>query len=201
MAGSEELRGQEAEDAVSTLSTELQDGIDQIQTAFEGASTVTEVLNAGSVATSTIATMWGEVTSTFTTLEGLDASRVVSISPCPASRSPAACAIVPTTSMRAVTVSCGRWLMNAINRSWSDAGITVSDTLAEMVDRVGEDRAGMAATGPFDVAVFGLSDTSDPDRVARYAAGGATWWFESLSPMRGPVDALLAIIEAGPPGR
>jgi outer membrane murein-binding lipoprotein Lpp len=64
--------GEEAQEAVTTLGTELQDGIDQVQTAFEGASTVTEVLNAASVATSTIATMWGNVTSTFTTLEGLD---------------------------------------------------------------------------------------------------------------------------------
>ena len=65
--------GEEAQEAVSTLSTQLQDGIDQIQTAFEGASTVTQVLNAASVATSTVATMWGQVTTTFTTLEGLDA--------------------------------------------------------------------------------------------------------------------------------
>lgn len=65
--------GEQAQEAVSTLSTELQDGMDQIQTAFEGASTVTQVLNAASVATSTVATMWGQVTSTFTTLEGLDA--------------------------------------------------------------------------------------------------------------------------------
>lgn len=65
--------GEEAQAAVSTLATQVQNGVDGIQTSFEGASTVSEVLAAASVATSTIATMWGQLTATFTTLEGLDA--------------------------------------------------------------------------------------------------------------------------------
>jgi hypothetical protein len=28
---------------------------------------------------------------------------------------------------------------------------------------------------------------------------GVTWWLESLSPMRAPLDELRRVIEAGPP--
>jgi hypothetical protein len=52
---------------------------------------------------------------------------------------------------------------------------------------------------PFDIAVFGFSEPSGTDAVAAFGAAGATWWLESLSPMRGSIDELLARIEAGPP--
>jgi alkanesulfonate monooxygenase SsuD/methylene tetrahydromethanopterin reductase-like flavin-dependent oxidoreductase (luciferase family) len=70
------------------------------------------------------------------------------------------------------------------------------DDLGTMVDRlrerVDEDRA-------YDVAVFGLTDPSDRGRVAAYADAGATWWLESLSLMRGSIDQLREIVDAGPP--
>jgi alkanesulfonate monooxygenase SsuD/methylene tetrahydromethanopterin reductase-like flavin-dependent oxidoreductase (luciferase family) len=54
---------------------------------------------------------------------------------------------------------------------------------------------------PFDVAVFAFSDPGLPGAklVGSYEASGATWWLESLSPMRGSVPELLARIEVGPP--
>ena len=74
------------------------------------------------------------------------------------------------------------------------------EVFGDMLGRVGQARASLGrADTPFDVAVFGLSDSDGPDLVHSYAAQGATWWLESLSPMRGSVDALLAIVEAGPP--
>src|SRR5688572_17811889 len=54
---------------------------------------------------------------------GLDASRVVSTSPRPARRSALPPAQLPMTSIRALAVSCGRWLRNAITRSCSVASI------------------------------------------------------------------------------
>jgi hypothetical protein len=54
---------------------------------------------------------------------------------------------------------------------------------------------------PFDVAVFGLSDPAGARSIHGFADRGATWWLESLSPMRGSTDELLAAVEAGPPDR
>lgn len=73
----------------------------------------------------------------------------------------------------------------------------------EMVERVHAERATAGrARGPYDIAVFGFTDPGEPGRtvVRAYTDAGATWWLESLSPMRGSLEALLAIVEAGPPG-
>lgn len=75
------------------------------------------------------------------------------------------------------------------------------DAFGAMVRRVDEERASLGRTGtPFEVAVFGFSEPGGPT-ASEYEANGATWWLESLSPMRGPLDELVAIVEAGPPSR
>ena len=51
---------------------------------------------------------------------------------------------------------------------------------------------------PFDVAVFGVSGLGG-FTPADYEAVGATWWLESVTPLRGSPDDILAIAEAGPP--
>jgi alkanesulfonate monooxygenase SsuD/methylene tetrahydromethanopterin reductase-like flavin-dependent oxidoreductase (luciferase family) len=51
---------------------------------------------------------------------------------------------------------------------------------------------------PFEVAVLGIAGL-DGTSVADFRAAGATWWLESLSPMRGAVDELEAIVRRGPP--
>ena len=61
--------------------------------------------------------------TSFHTLAGLDARRVESTSPRPATRRPSACTAPPTTSISALAASCGRWLTNAITRSCSSASI------------------------------------------------------------------------------
>jgi luciferase-like monooxygenase len=74
------------------------------------------------------------------------------------------------------------------------------EAFGEMLGSVRAERdvAGRAGD-PFDVAVFGISERGRPDAVAAYAAAGATWWLETLSPMRGSTESLLAFVEAGPP--
>jgi alkanesulfonate monooxygenase SsuD/methylene tetrahydromethanopterin reductase-like flavin-dependent oxidoreductase (luciferase family) len=63
-----------------------------------------------------------------------------------------------------------------------------------LMERLALGRAGE----PFDVAVLGIS-SADDHPSARFGDAGATWWLESLSPMRGPVEALEAIVRHGPP--
>ena len=78
--------------------------------------------------------------------------------------------------------------------------VLAPEALGAMVRRIEDERALLRRTGtPFEVAVFGFSEPGGPT-AADYAAHGATWWLESLSPMRGSVETLLAIVEAGPPG-
>jgi alkanesulfonate monooxygenase SsuD/methylene tetrahydromethanopterin reductase-like flavin-dependent oxidoreductase (luciferase family) len=74
------------------------------------------------------------------------------------------------------------------------------EAFGEMVERVRSERATLGrAEEPFDVAVFGFSEPGGSELVASYAERGATWWLESLSPMRGTVEALDALVTAGPP--
>jgi alkanesulfonate monooxygenase SsuD/methylene tetrahydromethanopterin reductase-like flavin-dependent oxidoreductase (luciferase family) len=86
----------------------------------------------------------------------------------------------------------------------SDDGSSINlepDAFARMVERVRAERAILGRSdSPFDVALFAYSAPGDRDTVRAYGDAGATWWLESLSPMRGSLDELLAIVEAGPPG-
>jgi alkanesulfonate monooxygenase SsuD/methylene tetrahydromethanopterin reductase-like flavin-dependent oxidoreductase (luciferase family) len=72
-------------------------------------------------------------------------------------------------------------------------------------DRVAEAAAALAGHGAragTDIAVNGTTEPGDPrgaDLVARYAAAGATWWFESLFGLRAGHEDLLARVAAGPP--
>lgn len=89
----------------------------------------------------------------------------------------------------------------AIATSDDGASMALSPgAFGSMVEQVRAHRAELGRSGdPFDMAVFGFSDPGGSDLVRSYADQGASWWLESLSPMRGPADDLLAIVEAGPP--
>jgi alkanesulfonate monooxygenase SsuD/methylene tetrahydromethanopterin reductase-like flavin-dependent oxidoreductase (luciferase family) len=70
-------------------------------------------------------------------------------------------------------------------------GMTLSpDDVARSIERIGR-------SDDFDVAVLGQSDRGD---AGAYERAGATWWLENLHDMRGSVDEVLRLVQAGPPG-
>ena len=72
------------------------------------------------------------------------------------------------------------------------------DAFADLVTMVRSEREVLGLAGrSFDIAVLGVAgmDGFDP---ADYADAGATWWLESLSPMRGSIVELEAVIRRGP---
>jgi alkanesulfonate monooxygenase SsuD/methylene tetrahydromethanopterin reductase-like flavin-dependent oxidoreductase (luciferase family) len=75
------------------------------------------------------------------------------------------------------------------------------DDVRELVERVQTERAALGIDGPFDVSLFARSDVLPAGSTAAYAEAGVTWWLESLSLMRAPLDELRRVIEAGPPDR
>jgi alkanesulfonate monooxygenase SsuD/methylene tetrahydromethanopterin reductase-like flavin-dependent oxidoreductase (luciferase family) len=93
------------------------------------------------------------------------------------------------------------WVANAV----SDATFTMDrspDEIAALVARCAAARRDLGrGAAPFDVAVFGVSDHRGREVVAAYADAGATWWLESLSPMRGSLAELRALVRDGPPAR
>ena len=91
------------------------------------------------------------------------------------------------------------WIAIAVTEDGSAMNLSPA-ALADMVGRLrGELASAGRAEAPFDVAVFGLSEPSGADDVAAFGAAGATWWLESLSPLRGSLDELLARVDSGPP--
>jgi alkanesulfonate monooxygenase SsuD/methylene tetrahydromethanopterin reductase-like flavin-dependent oxidoreductase (luciferase family) len=93
------------------------------------------------------------------------------------------------------------WIAIAVSDDGSEMTLSAGD-FGGLVERVQAERLAAARAGePFDIAVFGMSDAGAAELVEGYAAAGATWWLESLSPLRGSLDDLLARVEAGPPIR
>lgn len=91
------------------------------------------------------------------------------------------------------------WIAIAVAEDGSGINLP-PDAFATMVERVRAERdlLGRAAQ-PFEIALFAFSEEGRRDLPRAYAEGGATWWLESLSPMRGSLEELLAIVGAGPP--
>lgn len=92
------------------------------------------------------------------------------------------------------------WIADSVG----EIGVSKALTPEGLADGIAIVRVERAAAGladaPFEVAVFGQEGLgSFPP--AEYEAAGATWWLESVSPMRGPLDDLLAVVKAGPPRR
>jgi hypothetical protein len=65
--------GQQAKDAVDTLSSDLNADVDTIKSAVDGASGISGIAGAVTTATTTFATMKTQVSSTITSLQQLDA--------------------------------------------------------------------------------------------------------------------------------
>lgn len=83
----------------------------------------------------------------------------------------------------------------------SGGGMTLSpEEVAARVRRVRDERVSLGLDGPFDVSILGRTDGLGPHGLQAYADAGVTWWLESLSPMRGSVGELRALVDAGVPG-
>jgi alkanesulfonate monooxygenase SsuD/methylene tetrahydromethanopterin reductase-like flavin-dependent oxidoreductase (luciferase family) len=87
----------------------------------------------------------------------------------------------------------------------SEDGASMAMSPAAFADRVRvaqDARHELGRAGdPFDIAVLGVSgqDAGGAAAVAAFRDAGATWWLESLSPVRGSLDELEALVRAGPP--
>ena len=81
----------------------------------------------------------------------------------------------------------------------SQAIFMAPDRMAELLGLARDERDRLGRGGePFDVSVFGIAGAGG-FTPADFERAGATWWLESISPMRGSVAELRAIAEAGPP--
>jgi alkanesulfonate monooxygenase SsuD/methylene tetrahydromethanopterin reductase-like flavin-dependent oxidoreductase (luciferase family) len=89
------------------------------------------------------------------------------------------------------------WIAVALSEDGQSVEL-MPDGLAAGRERVRQERA-TASLDPetYDIAVLGSTAVGGP-APAEYQAAGATWWFESLSPMRGSLDELEAVVRAGP---
>jgi probable F420-dependent oxidoreductase len=88
------------------------------------------------------------------------------------------------------------WLAPATSPDGSPIMAKGPERIAEMVAEIQRHRA---ADTPFEVAVDGYSEPGDPTLPRAYEAAGATWWLESIQGMRGPLEEMIARVEAGPP--
>jgi alkanesulfonate monooxygenase SsuD/methylene tetrahydromethanopterin reductase-like flavin-dependent oxidoreductase (luciferase family) len=85
------------------------------------------------------------------------------------------------------------WLAPATS---SDGMAKDPERIAEMVAEIQHHRR---TDTPFEVAVDGYSEPGDAALPRAYQAAGATWWLESIHGMRGPLEEMMARVEAGPP--
>jgi alkanesulfonate monooxygenase SsuD/methylene tetrahydromethanopterin reductase-like flavin-dependent oxidoreductase (luciferase family) len=89
------------------------------------------------------------------------------------------------------------WIAIAMSDDGSAMVLDPHD-LRSMVARIESERRSLGREGrAFDVAVLGLDHPAGSARA--FAAAGATWWLESLSPMRGRLDELETVVRRGPP--
>ena len=90
------------------------------------------------------------------------------------------------------------WLAPATSPDGTPIMAKDPERIAEMVAEIQRHRT---ADTPFEVAVDGYSEPDDPTLPRAYEAAGATWWLESIHSMRGPLEEMMARIDAGPPDK
>jgi hypothetical protein len=108
--------------------------------------------------------------------------------------------LAPTPAQRRVPIWIGGNRAPSLRRAsrW-DGWVADSAAPTRMMltpDDLAGSIAAIARGDPFDVAVLGESNRSDP---AAYARAGATWWLENVHDRRGGVDAMLRLVRRGPP--
>jgi alkanesulfonate monooxygenase SsuD/methylene tetrahydromethanopterin reductase-like flavin-dependent oxidoreductase (luciferase family) len=93
------------------------------------------------------------------------------------------------------------WIAVATSEDGQSMALSPDD-FEGMVQDVRAERAALGrADEPLDIGVFGRTEPGEEQVIADFETTGATWWLESLSPLRGSETELLARIEAGPPSR
>jgi alkanesulfonate monooxygenase SsuD/methylene tetrahydromethanopterin reductase-like flavin-dependent oxidoreductase (luciferase family) len=86
------------------------------------------------------------------------------------------------------------WIMGVIDEQ---CRVTKSpDQIAAQVATIRQQRS---SSEPFDIAVDGASNAGDSALAREFADAGATWWFEAIFESRGPLEAQIDRIKAGPP--
>jgi alkanesulfonate monooxygenase SsuD/methylene tetrahydromethanopterin reductase-like flavin-dependent oxidoreductase (luciferase family) len=81
-----------------------------------------------------------------------------------------------------------------------DAMTMTPETFAGLVAIASEERHVLGRDGEaFDIAMLGISGPGEAEPSAAFGRAGATWWLESLSPMRASLDELEGIVRSGPP--
>jgi alkanesulfonate monooxygenase SsuD/methylene tetrahydromethanopterin reductase-like flavin-dependent oxidoreductase (luciferase family) len=86
------------------------------------------------------------------------------------------------------------WLAPTANRDG-----TPSKSSARIAEMVAEIRRHRMTDAPFEVAVDGYSEAGDATLPRACGGAGATWWLEIIHGTRGPLDEMIARVEAGPP--
>lgn len=90
------------------------------------------------------------------------------------------------------------WIAVAMSEDGGSMSMSPADFEALVAVASSAREASGKATEPFDIAVLGVAGLGGT-KAADFADAGATWWLESLSPMRGSIDELEAVVRAGPP--
>jgi probable F420-dependent oxidoreductase len=85
------------------------------------------------------------------------------------------------------------WLAPATNPDG-----TPSKSPARIAEMVAEIRRHRTTDAPFEVAVDGYSEAGDATLLRAYGEAGTTWWLEIIHGTRGPLDEMIARVEAGP---
>jgi alkanesulfonate monooxygenase SsuD/methylene tetrahydromethanopterin reductase-like flavin-dependent oxidoreductase (luciferase family) len=89
------------------------------------------------------------------------------------------------------------WIAVAMSEDGASMAMT-PDAFAELVALTHAERELLGlADARFDIAVLGV-DGLDGFRATDYIEAGASWWLESLSPLRGSLDRLEALVGRGP---
>ena len=88
------------------------------------------------------------------------------------------------------------WLAPATSH---DGTPTMAKSPGRIAEMVAEIRRHRITPAPFEVAIDGYSEAGDPGLPRAYAAAGATWWLESIHDARGPLDEVMARVNAGSP--
>jgi hypothetical protein len=91
------------------------------------------------------------------------------------------------------------WIVVAMSEDGTSMALTPEDFAGRVAMAQAARRDLGRAGEPFDIAVLGVAAGATSGVVSAFHEAGATWWLESLSPMRGSVDELEAIVRDGPP--